>query len=106
MEGWRALVVIMAGVAGKHPQTAYSVMQNSLQKEWDFVQSVAPDIGTTFHSVEDVLCGAFLPAIFKGATSQILVRAVIGLPVNQDRIALPDPTQTVRSNWMVSGVIT
>ena len=96
----------MAGVAGKHPQTAYVGLQKYLQQEWDFVQRVTQDIGTAVHPMEDDLRDAFLPHLFKGATLQTPGRAVTGLPVKQAGIALPDPTQNPRANWKVSCVIT
>ena len=81
----------MARVTGKHPQTAYTGLHKSLQKEWDFVQRVTPDTGTAFQPVEDELCNVLLLALCKGATSQIPKRAVTGLPVKQAEIALPEP---------------
>ena len=69
VEGWRDSVATLAGVAHRYPQTTYVGMQNSLQKEWAFVQRVTPDIGTAFQSVKDELLDTFLPDIFQGATS-------------------------------------
>ena len=56
VEVWQDLVVIMARVAGQHPQTAYVDLQKSLQQEWDFVQHVTPGIGPAFQPVEDDMC--------------------------------------------------
>ena len=96
----------MDGVAVWHPQTAYVELQNSLQKEWDFLQRVTPGIWTAFYTMEDDLCDELLPALFKGDTSQIPMIAVTGLTVKQAGIALPGHTQTVGTNWMESCVIT
>ena len=90
----------MYGVAENHPQTAYAGLQKSLHQEWAFVQRVTPDIGTAFQPVEDALRGAFLPALFKGSTSQIPVIEFTGLPVKHSGIAIPDPTQTAVAKWM------
>ena len=105
VEEWLSLVDITAGVAGKHPQTAYAGMQKYLQQEWDFVQRVTLDISMELHPIEDTLRNVFFPALFKGPRSQIPGRVVTGLPVQQDGIFLPDPPQTAISNWMVSCVI-
>ena len=51
-----------------------------------------------FHTKEDVLCYALLPALFKGSPSQIPGRAVTSIPVKQAGIALPDPTQIDGAN--------
>ena len=91
---------------GKHPQTAYTGLQKSLQQEWDFVQRITLDIGSVFRPMEDVLHNAFLVDLFKGDTSQILRIAVTGLPVNKVRIDLSDPTHIAGSNWTASCVIT
>ena len=39
---------------------------------------------------------------FSRATYLIPGKAITGLPVKQAGIALPDPTQTTRDNWMAS----
>ena len=56
--------------------------------------------------MEDMLRDLFLLDLFKGAITQIPKRAVTYLPVNQDRITLPEPTQTSRYNCTASCVIT
>ena len=70
------------------------------------MQLITLDMGTMFQPVDNELRNAFLPSLFKRASSQILRIAVTGLPVNQAGIALPDPTQTVKDNWTASCVIT
>ena len=65
----------------RHPQTVYAGLQKSLQQEWAFVEHVTLGIGPEFHPVEDELCDAFLPALFKGAISKIPRRAVTGIPL-------------------------
>ena len=88
------MVDIMDGVTGIHPKTAYTGLHKFLQKVWDFVQHVSPDIGTAFQPIEDALHNTVLPYLFKGSTPQILRRAVIGMIVKQNGITIPDPTQT------------
>ena len=96
----------MDRVACRQPQTAYAVLQKSLQKEWALVERVTPDIGMAFQDVEDALWDIFLLALFKGATAHIPRRAITSLPVKQAGISLPNPTRTVEENWTVSCVIT
>ena len=64
------------------------------------------DIGKSFQPMEYPLQEAFLPALFKVATSHIPGRVVTGLPVNQAAIALPYNTQKPGSNWTAYCVIT
>ena len=52
VEGWAESVLTLAGVACKHPQSGYSVLQKSLQQEWEFLQQVTPCIGDAFGLVE------------------------------------------------------
>ena len=95
----------LAGVARRLPQTAYTGLQKSLYQEWDFVQRVSPDIGVDFQVVEDELQDILLPALLKGATSEILGRAITVLLVKQAGITLPKPTKTAGANWTASCVI-
>ena len=96
----------LAGVAHRHPHTAYEGLKKSLQQEWSFVQRVTSGIGVAFQAVEDELRDSFLMSLFQGDTYQIPGRAITGLPANQAWIALPDPTQTAGANWTTSCVIT
>ena len=100
------MVATLAGVAPRHPQTAYGGTQKSLQQKWAFVQCVTPDIGMAFQVVEYAMRDIFLPALFQGATAQIPGRAITGLSVRQAEIALPDPAQTAGENWTASCTIT
>ena len=104
--GWRDLVATLAGVERWHPQTDYTVLQKSLQQEWAFVQHVTPGIGMDFKPVEDELRVTFLPDLFQEDTSQILRRAITGMPFKQAGIALPNPIKTSRDNCIASYVIT
>ena len=106
VEGWRDSVATLSGVARRHPQTAYMVLQKSLQQEWAFVQCVAPEIRMDFQVVEVALRDIFLSTLFQGAVAQIPGRAITGLPVEQAGITLPDPTWTAGANWTTSCVIT
>ena len=38
----------MAEVTGRHPRTTYTGLQKSLQKEWDYMQCVTPEMGLAF----------------------------------------------------------
>ena len=42
VEGWAESVRTLSGVDRKHPQSAYAILQKSLQQEWAFVQRVTP----------------------------------------------------------------
>ena len=106
LEGLRDSVATLAGVACRHPQTAYAGLQKSLHQEWDFVQRITSYIGMKFQVVDDALWGTFLLSLFQGATSQIPGREITGMTVKQARIALPDPTRTAGANCTASYVIT
>ena len=92
----------VVGVARKHLQFAYTVLQNSLQQEWAFLQRVTPGISNAFRPVEEDIAKAFLPALFEGAGDGSPGREITRLPVKQAGMALPDPTQTAPENWQVS----
>ena len=95
----------MAGVARKHPQSAYEGLQKSLQQEWAFVQRVTPGIGEEFGPVEEEIAKAFLPELFEGFGDGAPGREITHLPVKQAGIALPDPMLAAPENWQASCVI-
>ena len=70
------------------------------------MQRITPVIGPAFQTMKDELRKVFLPALFKGSMSQIPGRAVTGIPVKQDGIAIPNPNHTAGANWTASCVIT
>ena len=47
-QGWTTSVVVMAGVACRHRQTAYAGLIKSLQQERDLVQWFTPGFGGPF----------------------------------------------------------
>ena len=51
VERWQDSVATLYQVARRHPHTAYSGLQQSLQKEWAFVQRVTLNIRMTFQAV-------------------------------------------------------
>ena len=82
---------ILAGVAHKHPQSAYAGLQKYLQQEWAFVQRVTPGVGEAFGPVEEALREIFVPALFRGLSEGLPTRKNTRLPVKQAGLALPDP---------------
>ena len=90
VEGWAEYVGTLAGVAHKHPQSAYIRLQKLPQQEWAFVQQVNPDIGYAFGTVNKVLQETFLPALFEGLGKGAPGRGVNRLPVKHARLALPE----------------
>ena len=106
VEGWAESVKTLAGVARKHPQSAYAGLQKSLQQEWEFIQRFTPDIGDTFGPVEEVLRDTFIPVLSKGVGEGTPVWGVTCLPVKQAGLALLDPTKASPENWVESCVKT
>ena len=102
MESGRTL----AGVSRKHPQSAYSGLQKSLQQEWAFIQRVNPGIGDAFVPAEQALWETFLPAIFQGLGEGAPGRGVTHLPMKLAGLALLDLTKTSPENYTASYVIT
>ena len=66
IRGWTESVKLLAGVAHKHPQSAYAGLQKSLQQEWDFFQRVTPGVGDACGPVEEALRDIFVLALFEG----------------------------------------
>ena len=102
---WKESVHVLAGVAHKHPQSAYSGLQKSLQQEWDFVQRVTPGVGAAFGPVEEAFREVFVPALFRGLLEGLPTRENTCLLVKQAGLDLPDPVKTAPENWTASCVI-
>ena len=62
---WTESVKLLAGVAHKHPQSAYAGLQKSFQQEWIFVQRVTPGVGDAFGPVDEALKDIFVPALYE-----------------------------------------
>ena len=62
---------VIDGVVRQHQQTAYSILKNTLQQEWDFIQNVTPDIGEAFCPVNEDFQHYFLPVLFWGDTYEV-----------------------------------
>ena len=106
IQGWTESVKIIARVAQKHPQSAYTVLQKSLQQEWVFMQRVTPGVGDTFGPVEVARKDIFVPMLYHCLREGVPERGITRLPFKQAGLALPDPTQTDPENWTASCVIT
>ena len=96
----------LPGVTCKHPLSAYTGLQKSLQQEWTLVQEVTPGIGDDFGPVEQVLREPLIWDLFLGIGEGTPGRWVTLLPVKQAGLALPDLTKTASENWTTSCVIT
>ena len=70
------------------------------------MQRVTPGIDDVFGPVEEEIKTAFLPELFKCVGYGEPGRAIIGLPVKQAGMALPDPMRTAPDNWQASYVVT
>ena len=105
IQGWSESVKVLAGVAHKHPQSAYAGLQNFLKQEWAVVQRVTPGVGEVFGPVEEALREIFVPGLFKGLREGVPERENTCLPVKQAGLALSDPIQTAPENWTASCVI-
>ena len=84
----------MAGVLHRHPQTAHTCLQKSLQQEWGFVRRSTQGLRDDFGPVEKALQEEFIPALFLGEDTTIPCRSIAGFMVKRSDIAIPDPTLT------------
>ena len=106
VEGWAESVRTLAGVACKHPQSAYVGLQKALQQEWAFVQRVTPGIGDAFGPVEEEIKTPFIPEIFRGVGDRAPGREITRLPVKQAGLALLDSTRKAADNLQASCDVT
>ena len=101
MENWVDWVKRLAGFARASNQTAYARMKISLQQEWNFVQRVTPGIGTIFASLDASLRYDFFPDMLGERIEEItdFLHKQITWAVKQAGIGIPDPNQTVPTNF-------
>ena len=97
--GWAESVRTLAGVARKHPQSAYAGLNKSLQQEWAFGLWVTLGIGYAFGPVEEDITKAFLPELFERVGDGAPGMKITRLPVKQAGMALHDQTRTAPENW-------
>jgi hypothetical protein len=82
-------------VAQRFPQTAYAGLAKSLQMEWQYLQRVLPDAGTSFAPIEEALATTFLPSLLQEPEAPTdPFRALLALPVRRAGLGVPDPQQT------------
>ena len=98
VEGWTESIATLAGVALKHPQSAYAGLQKSLQQEWDFMHRLTPGVGAAFAPVEEALWEVFLPALFQGLMEGLPTRENTRLTMKQAGLANLDPVLTAPEN--------
>ena len=102
-DDWVYSIEQLSEVAANYPQAAYCGMQKSLQMEWQFVQRVIPDCGDKFAPVEKAIAESFLPALFGDQIEQgDYRRSLARLPVKFAGLAIPDPTESAKTNYEAS----
>jgi hypothetical protein len=95
LENWVHGVEQLAKVARRYPQTAYAGLAKSLQMEWQYLQRVLPDSGTSFALVEEALAHTFLPALLQEeAAPDASFQELLALPVRRAGLGVPDPQLT------------
>ena len=83
---------MLAGVALRYLQVAYTGMQKSLQQECDFIQRITEGVGKEFQLVEDELCRDLITALFHRMEKHMPGWDVTQIPVKQAGLAFTDTT--------------
>ena len=96
----------LAIVAKTYPQSAYCAWTKSLQRRWQYVQSVTANCGDNFKAVEEVIRTEFLPALFDATLdADDLVHQLAPLPVKLAGLAIQSPTQSAQSHYEASTLV-
>ena len=61
VEAWTHGVRVLAKIARRHPQSAYTGLGMSLQFEWQYLQRTVPGVGTLMGPIEEALREKFFP---------------------------------------------
>jgi hypothetical protein len=97
---WTAAIGELASTARLYPQSAYMGLQSLLQQEWQYVQHAVGDISGSFSEVESAIQNEFVPALFgDGQEADNSFRMLLGLPVKQVGVVLPNPTESGQANY-------
>jgi len=72
---YKKAVKTMARASKKFPLTAYVVMENSLQMEWQYVHHTVSDAGYFFNGVEEAIASEFLPSLVLTKTSHAKIES-------------------------------
>ena len=98
---WVEGVRILAGFAGRYPQTAYAGLVMSLQAEWQYLQRTVPGVEEHMGELEVVLREEFIPALFGGRPPDNM-RDIFGHSVKRGGLGILDPTQAAAHNYATS----
>ena len=66
MDKWSHRVKMLAKIARRHPQSAYSGLGILLQSEWQYLQRTVPGVGTLMGPIEEALREKISPSLFGG----------------------------------------
>ncbi len=107
---WKEALIALSRAAKSVPQSAYIVLQKSLQAEWQFVQRVVKGIDDEFEDIASEMSNRFLPALLNDKSLDGDIKdhrkELATLPVKYCGLALPDPTKTAKTNLEASELIT
>ena len=83
VEAWYHMVCNLAKIANQYPQSAYYVLEMSLQLEWQYLQRTVPGVDTLMGPIEDTLREAFFPDFFGGEKVSTDLREILGHSVKR-----------------------
>ncbi|GAX18236.1 hypothetical protein FisN_31Hu011 [Fistulifera solaris] len=107
IENWTRTVNLLAEVAKKYPQSAYSGFRHSLQMEWQYIQRVIPRIAPLFEPLESAIQNNFLPALLgqkEPVTGEL--RKILALGTKAAGIGIWNPMETCCHNFSTSEKVT
>ena len=97
-------VNVLAKIARRHPQSAYTGLGMSLQSEWQYLQRTVPGVGTLIGPIEEALREKFFPSLFGGEEIDADFRKILGHSVKHGGLGIPDPRQSAESAYNTSKV--
>ena len=102
VEAWVHRVNVLAKIARRHPQSAYSGLGMSLQSEWQHLQSTVPRVGTLMGPIEEALREKLFPSLFGGEEITADFWKILGQSVKHVGLGISDPRQSAECAYNTS----
>ena len=91
VEAWYHGVKVLAKIARRQPQLAYTGLGMSLQSEWKYLQRTVPKVGTLIGPIEKALSDIFFPLLSGGEKITDNFWKTLGHSVKHGGLGIPDP---------------
>ena len=104
MATWERKICTIRKTAGKYPQESYTMVVNSIQLEWIFIQCINWYMGEAFAGVEKMIQETFFPRLFLRNTKSLstIVGSLSKILVKKLVLGLLNPVTLAKDKYLIS----